>query len=177
LELSGEEKIQLKELAKGAIEETLFGKDRDKCEIPEALKQKAGAFVTLKKRGELRGCIGYTRAVLPLCDVVEKMAIESAFHDPRFNCIVEAEWEDVDIEISVISPMRRIESVDEIEVGVHGLYIERGGHSGLLLPQVATEYHWDRDTFLEYTCYKAGLPRDAWKLKDTDIYVFTADVF
>ena len=175
--LSDEEKRQLKELAKGAIEETLFGKDREKREIPETLKQKAGAFVTLKKRGELRGCIGYTRAVLPLCDVVEKMAIESAFHDPRFNCIVEAEWEDVDIEISVISPMHRIESVDEIEVGVHGIYIEHGGHSGLLLPQVATEYNWDRDTFLEYTCYKAGLSKDSWKSNDVKIYIFSAEVF
>jgi uncharacterized protein (TIGR00296 family) len=87
------------------------------------------------------------------------------------------EWKNIDIEISVISPMRKIKNIEEIEVGIHGLYIEKGEYSGLLLPQVATEYHWDRETFLEYTCYKAGLAKNAWKLNDTKIYIFSADVF
>lgn len=177
MSLSDEEKKQLKLLAREAIECALFGREQCRMELSERLKQKAGAFVTLKSKGELRGCIGYTRAVLPLSEVVQKMAIESAFHDPRFCGIRKEEWKDIEIEISVLSPMRKINSIDEIEVGVHGLYVEKGGHSGLLLPQVATEYNWDRETFLEYTCYKAGLPRDAWKSGDIAIYVFTAEVF
>lgn len=177
MNLSDEEKGQLKHLARDAIECALFGKDQCRIELSEKLKEKAGAFVTLKLKGELRGCIGYTRAVMPLADVVEKMAVESAFHDPRFCGLQKDEWKDIDIEISVISPMRKIENIDEIAVGVHGLYIEKGGYSGLLLPQVATEYAWDRETFLGYTCYKAGLPKDAWKSDDTKIYIFSAEVF
>jgi len=177
LSLSSEEKEQLKHLARDAIECALFGKEQCRIELSDKLKEKAGAFVTLKLKGELRGCIGYTRAVMPLSDVIEKMAIQSAFHDPRFCGLQKDEWNDIDIEISVISPMRVIDDIKEIEVGVHGLYIEKGGHSGLLLPQVATEYEWDRETFLEYTCNKAGLPRDAWKSGDIKIYVFSAEVF
>jgi AmmeMemoRadiSam system protein A len=177
MNLSKEEKGQLKHLARDAIECALFGKEQCRIELSEKLKDRAGAFVTLKSKGELRGCIGYTRAVMPLADVVEKMAIESAFHDPRFCGLKKDEWKDIDIEISVISPMRKIESIDEITVGVHGLYVEKGDYSGLLLPQVATEYEWDREAFLEYTCYKAGLPTDAWKSDDIKIYVFSAEVF
>ena len=105
------------------------------------------------------------------------MAIQAAFNDPRFEPVTSDEWKDIDFEISVLTPMRKIDDVNEIEVGVHGLYIEKGVHSGLLLPQVATEQKWDRTEFLEYTCYKAGLPKDAWKSKDTDIFIFSADVF
>jgi AmmeMemoRadiSam system protein A len=177
LSLSSEEKEQLKHLARDAIECALFGKEQCRIELSDKLKEKAGAFVTLKLKGELRGCIGYTRAVMPLSDVIEKMAIQSAFHDPRFCGLQKDEWNDIDIEISVISPMRVIDDIKEIDVGVHGLYIEKGGHSGLLLPQVATEYKWDRETFLEYTCNKAGFPRDAWKSGDIKIYVFSAEVF
>lgn len=177
MSLSREEKNQLKQLARDAIECALFGKEQCRIELSEKLKEKAGAFVTLKTKGALRGCIGYTRAIMPLSDVVQKMAVEAAFHDPRFCSLQSDEWGDIDIEISVISPMRRIDSVDEIEVGTHGLYVETKGYSGLLLPQVATEYGWDRKTFLEYTCAKAGLPRDAWKSGDIKIYVFSAEVF
>jgi len=177
LNLSNEEKKQLKELARDAIECALFGKERCRIELSEKLKEKAGAFVTRKNKGELRGCIGSIGAVMPLSEVVEKMAVESAFRDPRFCALQKNEWKDIDIEISVISPMRLIKTIEEIEVGVHGLYIVKGGYSGLLLPQVATENHWDRETFLEYTCYKAGLAKDAWKSRDTKIYIFSADVF
>jgi len=177
LNLSNEEKKQLKELARDAIESVLFEKKQCMKELSEKLKEKAGAFVTLKRKGELRGCIGNISAAMPLSDVVRKMAVESAFHDPRFCALQKDEWKDIDIEISVISPMRLIKSIREIEVGVHGLYIVKGGYSGLLLPQVATENHWDKETFLEYTCYKAGLERDAWKSSDTKIFIFSADVF
>jgi AmmeMemoRadiSam system protein A len=105
------------------------------------------------------------------------MAIQAAFRDPRFSPLQQNEWKDIDIEISVLTPLKKIDDASEIEIGVHGLYIEKGAHSGLLLPQVATEQHWDRTAFLENTCFKAGLPKDAWKSKDAVIYIFSADVF
>jgi len=175
--LTEEEKDQLKKMAKGAIEGVLFGKKEETQAIPETLKEKMGVFVTLKKKGELRGCIGYLRGVMPLYKAVKDVAIESAFRDPRFSPLDKKEWKDIEIEISVLTPMKKIQDINEIKVGVHGLYIEKGGYSGLLLPQVATEYNWDAITFLKHTCYKAGLPEDAWKSKDTNLYIFSADVF
>jgi AmmeMemoRadiSam system protein A len=177
LSLSEEEKVELKKLARNTIESVLSGKEEETVNISEKLREKGGAFVTIKKKGDLRGCIGYIRAVLPICETVKEASIQAAFHDPRFNPVNKNEWKDIDIEISVLTPMKKIEDTGEIEVGVHGLYIEQGYHSGLLLPQVATEHNWDRMTFLEQTCFKAGLPRDAWKSKDTHIYIFSADVF
>jgi AmmeMemoRadiSam system protein A len=177
MNLTDEEKELLRKVAKGAIEAALSGKMEETLAVTETLKKKAGAFVTLKKHGELRGCIGYTRDVTPLWETVKSVAVQSAFHDPRFPGIDAAEWGDIDMEISVITPMQRIKDVDEIEVGKHGLYIEQGGRSGLLLPQVAVEYEWDSKAFLEFTCLKAGLPRDAWKSKDAKVYSFTAEIF
>lgn len=177
MSLSGEEKTELKKLAINAIEAVLFGKQDESVHIPERLKEKGGAFVTIKKKGDLRGCIGYIHAVLPISETVKEAAIQAAFHDPRFDPVDRKEWKDIDIEISVLTPMRKIEDVGEIEVGIHGLYIEKGYDTGLLLPQVAVEYNWDKMTFLEHTCYKAGLTKNAWKSKDTHIYIFSADVF
>ena len=177
MNLSDYEKEQLKQLARQTIEGILFGKDKGKFEPTEVLKEKRGAFVTVKKKDQLRGCIGYIKGVLPLYETIREMAIQAAFRDPRFSPLQKNEWKDVDIEISVLTPMKKISDANEIDVGVHGLYIEKGPYSGLLLPQVATEHHWDRVTFLENTCYKAGLQKDAWKSKDTVIYVFSADVF
>jgi len=177
LSLFEEEKIELKKLAKNAIEAVLFGKQSETLHIPERLKEKGGAFVTIKKKGDLRGCIGYIHAALPIYQTVKEAAIQAAFHDPRFDPVDRKEWKDINIEISVLTPMKKIEDTAEIEVGIHGLYVEKGYNSGLLLPQVATEYNWDRMTFLENTCYKAGLAKNAWKSKDTNIYIFSADVF
>jgi AmmeMemoRadiSam system protein A len=177
LHFSDEERRLLKQLAKSSIENILFRKEEEHLDIPTSLKEKMGAFVCLKTQGELKGCIGYVRGQLPLDQTVRQMAVEAAFHDPRFMPLNESEWKETDIEISVLTPMKRITDVNEIEVGVHGIYIERGFSSGLLLPQVATENGWDRKAFLEYTCMKAGLPKDAWKSKETDIYIFSADVF
>ena len=175
--LSENEKKQLKEMAKDSIEEVFYGKKKEQSDLPEILKEKRGAFVTLKKKGELNGCIGYIRGVQPLHKTIKEMAIQAAFHDPRFAPLEKTEWKDIDIEISVLTPMKVIENIDEIKIGIHGLYIEKGHNSGLLLPQVATENNWDRKAFLEYTCWKAGLPKDAWKSTDTKIYIFSADVF
>jgi AmmeMemoRadiSam system protein A len=154
-----------------------------KEEVPEfkiaskTLKEKRGAFVTLKKDGSLRGCIGYVEAKKPLHKTVEEMAVASAFNDPRFPPLRQDELKHLTIEISVLTPLKQIKDIEEIEVGVHGIYITRDFHSGLLLPQVANEYQWDRLTFLEESCYKANLSSNAWTDKNTKIYIFTADVF
>jgi AmmeMemoRadiSam system protein A len=177
LHFTDEEREQLKKLAKTSIESALFGTKAEYIELSPALKKRMGAFVCLKTKGDLKGCIGYIRGEMPLDETIRQMAVEAAFHDPRFAPLNETEWKDTDIEISVLTPMKRVERVDEIEIGVHGIYVEKGGYSGLLLPQVATENGWDRETFLEYGCMKAGLPRDAWKSRETVIYVFSADVF
>jgi len=177
LGLSEKDKEFLKQLARDAIEARLLNKRLPKREIPESLKHNQGAFVTIKKKGGLRGCIGYIKGYLPLYETVEKMAEHAAFNDPRFDALRKEELKDIDIEISVLSPLKKIDNIEEIEVGKHGIYIEKGFYSGLLLPQVATEYNWDRKTFLEHTCYKAGLDKDAYKDKDTNIYIFTAEVF
>ena len=177
LHFSDDERRLLKDLARASIEEVLFGKKAPDLDMPESLRTRMGAFVCLKTKGELKGCIGYIRGEKPLDETIRQMAREAAFRDPRFMPLDAVEWRDTDIEISVLTPMKRITDIDEIQVGVHGIYIERGSESGLLLPQVATENEWDRKAFLEYTCMKAGLPRDAWKSSETRIYIFSADVF
>lgn len=146
-------------------------------DLPEILKKEWGAFVTLKKHDQLRGCIGYIEAKKPLYKTIEEMAAAAAFNDPRFPPLKQDELKDLSIEISVLSPLKEIRDIREIEVGYHGLYIVKGFHRGLLLPQVAAEYNWDRMTFLKETCHKAGLPAHAWKDEDTKIYIFSADIF
>jgi AmmeMemoRadiSam system protein A len=144
--------------------------------ITPSLQEEKGVFVTLHQRGRLRGCIGNIEGMKPLHQGIADLALESAFADPRFPSLTADEFPEIDIEISVLTKFTRIDDVNEIEVGRHGLYIRKGFNSGLLLPQVATQYNWNRDTFLEQTCWKAGLPEDAWK-KDAEIYIFGAEVF
>ncbi len=178
LGLSDEEKRTLHEIAHTVIWNKASGKEVPEFNITsERLKELRGAFVTITKKGSLRGCIGHIRGVKPLYKSVEEMAAAAAFQDPRFPPVTKKELKDLDIEISVLTPFKQITDVSEIEVGKHGLYIEQGFYSGLLLPQVATEYGWDRNTFLEHTCRKAGLPPDAWREKDIKIYIFSADIF
>jgi len=143
----------------------------------KTLQTECGAFVTLEKRGALRGCIGHVRAYKPLEQTVMEMAVQAAFHDPRFPPVSADELDELTVEISVMSPLTVVRDVSEIEVGVHGLIIQDGGRSGLLLPQVATDYGWDRETFLEHTCMKAGLPPDSWKQEGVTILRFSAEVF
>ena len=142
----------------------------------EELREYRGAFVTLKRSGQLRGCIGYVEGIKPLWQTIEDCTIAAASQDPRFPPVRPDELPEIEIEISVLSPMKQISSIDEIEVGQHGLIITKGPFRGLLLPQVATEYGWDKIRFLQHTCIKAGLPPDAWK-EGAQIEVFTADVF
>lgn len=176
--LSTDEKAALLGLARRAIESALGGARPPRLErATPALETACGAFVTLNKRGRLRGCIGYIRAVKPLHTTVAEMAVQAAMHDPRFPPVTEEELPDLDIEISVLSPLEEVADVGAIVVGRDGLIVQDRAHSGLLLPQVATEYGWDRDTFLAHTCLKAGLPADAWKRPDVTIFKFTAEVF
>lgn len=172
---SEEEKKVLFKIARDTIKNKLEKKDFKYPEnMPATLKPLSGAFVTLKMGGELRGCIGYTEAIKPLDETIHEMANAAAFEDPRFAPLAKDEYDLIEIEISIITPMRLINDIDEIEVGKHGLMIKKGFMSGLLLPQVATEYNWNREQFMENTCYKAGLSPDAYKSPDTEIYKFSA---
>jgi AmmeMemoRadiSam system protein A len=136
----------------------------------------SGAFVTLHARGELRGCIGHPGSSKPLDEVVGVCAVAAATEDPRFPPLTAAELPGVAVEISVLTPIRPVGAVDEIEVGRDGLVAQDGFRRGLLLPQVAVEHRWDRDTFLSHTCLKAGLRPDAWRT-GARISRFQAEVF
>jgi len=145
-----------------------------------ALNAHCGCFVTLKNRGRLRGCIGQFTSEKPLVELVGEMAKASATSDPRFfaDPIKAGELEQLDIEISVLSPLRRTAEPLSLRLGIDGIYIKRGYASGCFLPQVATESGWGKEEFLSYCCeHKAGLPADAWRQDDTEIYLFTAEVF
>jgi AmmeMemoRadiSam system protein A len=142
-----------------------------------ALNEKRGAFVSLHRGAELRGCIGQLFADHKLAEVVRHCVISAASEDTRFDPVTNRELPELNIEISVLSPFQRVQNVEEIEVGRHGLYLVHGYLRGLLLPQVAAEYGWDRKTFLKQTCRKAGLPDSAWQDSKTEIYMFEAEVF
>ena len=176
--LNNDEKKTLHNIALTAITKRL---ENESPSVPQSttdtLNEKRGAFVSLHKHGQLRGCIGYVYGVKPLAKAINDMAIAAAFKDPRFPPLNENELEDLDIEISVLTPMKQISNINEIEVGKHGLMMIKGPYSGLLLPQVATQYNWDRQSFLSETCHKAGLPTDAWKDDETEIYIFSAEIF
>ncbi|MDA3901205.1 MAG: AmmeMemoRadiSam system protein A [Spirochaetes bacterium] len=139
--------------------------------------QKCGAFVTLHLNGDLRGCIGYIVGIKPLLQAVKDMSYSAAFRDPRFLPLKAEEFDKIDIEISVLSPISEVKDVEEIATGRDGLIVSNGNQSGLLLPQVATENNWDRQTFLQHTCMKAGMDPEAWKDESTIIEKFTAVIF
>jgi AmmeMemoRadiSam system protein A len=178
-ELNEEQRKTLLRIARQSIAAVLDGRSTDwKAEdFDETLRQPAGAFVTLTRGGDLRGCIGSIQAVEPLYKAVASSAVSAAFRDPRFPPLSPGELEHLELEISVMGPIERVTNVEDIVVGRDGLIISRGPYAGLLLPQVATEYGWDRQTFLEQTCRKAGLPADAWRAQDCRIEKFSALVF
>lgn len=174
------QRTQLLSIARTSIESVLDGvRPRvDESSLDPVLTRPSGAFVSLHTHaGDLRGCIGSIHPVAPLCHAVSSNAINAAFRDPRFYPLQREELAGVHIEISVMSPIEVVTDVAAIEVGRDGLIISRGGRAGLLLPQVATEYGWDREAFLAHTCQKAGLPRDAWQRPDCRIERFSAEVF
>jgi AmmeMemoRadiSam system protein A len=141
------------------------------------LEQKCGAFVTLEKHGRLRGCIGNIEPEKSLFLTVSEMAIASAFRDPRFPPLREEEFGELSIEISVLSPLKRIKNKEEVVIGKHGILIRKEYSSGLLLPQVARRYGWNEEEFLRQTCAKAGLYQNAWKEADCEIWIFSAVIF
>jgi uncharacterized protein len=178
--LKPEQRKTLLQIARDSIAAALEGRrpDLNRYPIDEALRRPAGAFVTLNdEQGELRGCIGSIQPVAPLAQAVSSSAISAALRDPRFYPVEPKELSKLHLEISVMGPIERVSDVNEIEVGRDGLIISRGPYAGLLLPQVATDYGWDRETFLSQTCIKAGLPTGAWRLPDTRIERFSAEVF
>jgi len=177
--LSETEKSELLSLARRSVEHAVReGSLLDPAaSASEVLNQERGAFVTLKKDGSLRGCIGFASAVKPLYLTVRDVAAYAALQDPRFPQVSDSELPKLEYEISVLSPLRQVTQVDQIKVGEHGLLMKSGDSEGLLLPQVPVEQKWDRQTFLEQTCRKAGMRADCWKDENTDIFMFTAVVF
>ena len=176
--LTPDEKKYLLALARNVI--SMAAEDREFYDpkfFSSTMQKKLGAFVTLHKHDQLRGCIGYIEGIQPLQTTIVEMAHSAAFKDPRFTPVGREEIPALEIEISVLSPIKEIKNVEEIEVGKHGLIIEKGLNKGLLLPQVATEYNWDRETFLCHTCIKAGLSSYEWQDDKTTIKTFTAEVF
>ena len=176
--LTGSECTELLAIAHRAVEAGLRGDTMPVIENPsEGLRQRLGIFVTVKKQGELRGCMGYVRPVRPLFEAAAEMAEAAAFRDIRFLPVQEDEIDSLLLEISVLSPLERVSDISEIVIGESGLVIERGAYRGLLLPQVAVEQEWNTRTFLEHACVKAGLPRDSWEEPETEIYRFSAEVW
>ena len=175
--LSEEEKSILLKTARGQIKADLGLGSPVYPEPTETLKQICGAFVTIHSGGMLRGCIGNIIGRFPLIDTIHNMAHAAAFEDPRFPKLTPGEYEHIDLEISVLSPLRKITDINEIEIGTHGILMTRGYNSGVLLPQVATEQGWDLMTFVQHTCMKAGMMPDAWQDPATKIEIFSAIVF
>jgi AmmeMemoRadiSam system protein A len=140
------------------------------------LNLETGCFVTIKQKGQLRGCIGNFVSDKPLYRLVQEMAVSAATRDPRFYPMKAHDLDDFEVDVSVLSPLKKAASVEEIQVGTHGIYIVKGSYRGVLLPQVATDYGWNRDEFLRHTCIKAGLPENAWQ-GECEIYIFSAEVF
>jgi AmmeMemoRadiSam system protein B/AmmeMemoRadiSam system protein A len=175
--LSAPEKKELLELAREAVRTFVAEKKVLDYKTQDAnLLAERGAFVTLKKKGELRGCIGFIEPVAPLWNTVIQTAVYAASEDPRFPPVESDELENLEYEVSVLSPLQKIADPSLVQVGKHGLVIAMGGRKGILLPQVAVENGWSRETFLNQACVKAGLPPDAWK-KGAEISIFEAIVF
>ena len=177
--LDKNQRTKLLEIARHSIETYLkTGKKIQLTEQDPLLLKEMGAFVTLSKHGQLRGCIGNLIGKQPLYLTIRDMAIEAATGDPRFPAVDLSEIKELEIEISVLSPLERIESADKIELGKHGVLVKKGFSSGVFLPQVAAETGWSKEEFLSNLCsHKAGLAPDAWKDKSTEIYIFSAEVF
>jgi len=177
--LNKQQRKRLLEIARNSIKVYLEnGKNPEIKENDPVLLKELGAFVTLHGHGDLRGCIGNLIGSKPLYLTIRDMAIESATGDPRFSPVKLSELSDIEIEISVLSPMQKINDVGLIEMGKHGVLIKSGYRSGVYLPQVAAETGWSKEEFLSSLCaHKAGLAPDAWKDKNTEIYIFSAEVF
>lgn len=176
--LSKHQKKSLLKLARRVIEAELkeetigFSQPED-----EIFNEKMGGFVTLHSHGKLRGCIGYVEGFKSIYHTIIDMAKSAAFHDPRFSPISLKEMDEIEIEISLLSPLEKFKDINEIEIGKHGLLFKSGMASGLLLPQVAVEWGWNVEEFAEQTCRKAGMNLNCWQRSDCDKYRFEAVIF
>lgn len=175
--LNESEKSILLRTARESIESRLAGRMPDYDRPTDNIMKPCGAFVTLRIDGELRGCIGHIIARSPLFEAIKELARSSAFQDPRFAPLSKDELPGINIEISVLTPLQAIDSPEEVEVGVHGVYIELDGRSGVLLPQVPLEQGWGRDEFLRHLCLKAGLHSDCISNPSRRLFVFEAIIF
>jgi hypothetical protein len=177
--LNKNQKKRLLEIARKTMETYLnTGQIMEVTEQDPLLLKDMGAFVTLNEHGQLRGCIGNIVGKQPLYLTVRDMAIAAAVEDPRFPAVNLSELKEIEIEISVLSPLEKVDSADKIQLGKHGVIVKKGFNSGVYLPQVATETGWSKEEFLSSLCaHKAGLPADAWKDKSTELYIFSAEVF
>ena len=172
------EKLTLLKIARESIESELTGTITARSPLPFFSQvTNFGAFVTLREKEEFRGCIGYTESAKSLVETIEEVSKKSAFDDPRFEPVSINELPTLTIEISVLSPLKSITNIEELEVGTHGILLTRGSHRGLLLPQVAVDHGWNRLTFLEHASRKASLPPDGWRHPESRISIFTAEVF
>ena len=174
--LTSETQRRLLTIARDALEARVCRTRGSPVPVNEASHIRQGAFVTIFWKGELRGCLGRITSDKPLPELVGLLAQEVADSDPRFDPVEARELPDIAVEVSVLTPEREVASIDEIEIGRHGLIIEQGSRRGLLLPQVPTEHGWDRETFVAQTCLKAGLSSDAWR-HGARMFVFEAQVF
>ncbi len=178
MDLTNEEKRILLKIARSAITSVVERKTLPSLKFQsETLNRLSGVFVTLRIGEDLRGCIGYVEPLFPLCHATQEVAMKAATADPRFMPVTQSELGKIIIEISVLSPLSDLQDFEKIEIGKHGLVIDAGYRRGLLLPQVATEYNWDRKQFLKQVALKAGLPPDAWKQKEIRIFTFTVEKF
>lgn len=176
--LTPEQRQKLLDLARKSIGAHLEGKSFVESNIDDPELEKHGAaFVTLTREGRLRGCIGYSEPLYPLHEAVSRCAVAAATQDYRFAPVTLEELPELRLSISALTPLTRLEGIDLLEPGRHGLLIVGGGRRGLLLPQVAAERGWDRERFLGETCRKAGLADDAWKEEEVELFVFEAEVF
>ena len=179
MEISKEEKLLLLKIARTSIENYLGTGDNldiDAEKYP-LLKQQIGAFVTLSKYENLRGCVGYIFSDDYLYETIHNAAIQAAFHDPRFPAVTKSETKDIKLELSLLSLPFKMNSYDDIIIGTHGLIVNEHGRRGLLLPQVPVEHNMNKDQYLSSLCLKAGLQADLWKQKLLNIEMFTATVF
>lgn len=180
MSLTDQEKNELLSLARAAVEAA--ARHRALPEAPAGisgeLREERGAFVTLHRHGRLRGCIGMIEGCLPLADTIIRMAAAASQRDPRFRPVASDELADLDLEISVLSPLRRVASAAEVVLGRDGVLVRCGGRTGVFLPQVAEETGWSKERFMDELCSgKAGLPADTWQRPECELYVFTVEIF
>lgn len=171
-----DDRKKLLKLARDSVRAAIEGDHLPPIPEDDVFKRDGGAFVTLRKNGALRGCIGHFTGTGSLGRTVADMAVSAALKDPRFPPVRPGELREIDIDISVLSPMEQ-SSPEDVIPGTHGVYVRQGFRSGTLLPQVASEEGWDRVTLLDHTCLKAGLPPGAWRRGDAEIFTYTAEVF